>query len=117
MSKLLKPRNMEAFPWWIRSTRNHAMLISAAFCVAALSVVQGHNLVQNGDFTANAAAFLTYPGYVGQAGNPTNITGWTHIDGGNVGVNGAAAVNNLGKLIAAHVIARPHDDLTSLLPK
>jgi microcompartment protein CcmL/EutN len=30
---------------------------------------------------------------------------------------GAKAVGNLGKLIAAHVIARPHDDLTALLPK
>lgn len=30
---------------------------------------------------------------------------------------GAAAVGVLGKLIAAHVIARPHSDLVSLLPK
>lgn len=30
---------------------------------------------------------------------------------------GAKAVGNLGKLIAAHVIARPHDDLAALLPK
>ncbi len=30
---------------------------------------------------------------------------------------GAAAVRNLGKLIAAHVIARPHSDLMTLLPK
>lgn len=30
---------------------------------------------------------------------------------------GAKAVGSLGKLIAAHVIARPHDDLTALLPK
>ena len=30
---------------------------------------------------------------------------------------GAKAVGNLGKLIAAHVIARPHDDLIALLPK
>ena len=29
---------------------------------------------------------------------------------------GAAAVGNLGTLIAAHVIARPHDDLIALLP-
>jgi microcompartment protein CcmL/EutN len=31
--------------------------------------------------------------------------------------SGAKAVGNLGKLIAAHVIARPHDDLVALLPK
>jgi microcompartment protein CcmL/EutN len=30
---------------------------------------------------------------------------------------GAAAVGDLGKLIAAHVIPRPHGDLLSLLPK
>ena len=30
---------------------------------------------------------------------------------------GAKAVDGLGKLVAAHVIARPHDDLLSLLPK
>jgi carbon dioxide concentrating mechanism protein CcmO len=30
---------------------------------------------------------------------------------------GAAAVDGLGKLVAAHVIARPHQDLTALLPK
>jgi microcompartment protein CcmL/EutN len=30
---------------------------------------------------------------------------------------GSKAVGTLGKLIAAHVIARPHEDLTALLPK
>jgi ethanolamine utilization protein EutM/ethanolamine utilization protein EutN len=30
---------------------------------------------------------------------------------------GARAVGQLGKLIAAHVIARPHADLIALLPK
>lgn len=30
---------------------------------------------------------------------------------------GAAAVGNLGKLIAAHVIPRPHQDLVTLLPR
>ena len=30
---------------------------------------------------------------------------------------GAKAVGSLGKLIAAHVIARPHEDLVGLLPK
>jgi ethanolamine utilization protein EutM/ethanolamine utilization protein EutN len=29
---------------------------------------------------------------------------------------GAKVVGSLGKLIAAHVIARPHDDITALLP-
>ncbi len=30
---------------------------------------------------------------------------------------GSRAVGSLGKLVAAHVIARPHDDLTALMPK
>jgi microcompartment protein CcmL/EutN len=30
---------------------------------------------------------------------------------------GSRAVGSLGKLVAAHVIARPHDDLIALLPK
>jgi microcompartment protein CcmL/EutN len=30
---------------------------------------------------------------------------------------GSKAVGSLGKLVAAHVIARPHEDLTALLPK
>jgi len=30
---------------------------------------------------------------------------------------GSRAVGSLGKLVAAHVIARPHDDLAALLPK
>jgi microcompartment protein CcmL/EutN len=30
---------------------------------------------------------------------------------------GATSIGNLGKLIAAHVIARPHSDLLALLPK
>jgi len=30
---------------------------------------------------------------------------------------GSRAVGQLGKFIAAHDIARPHDDLTALLPK
>jgi microcompartment protein CcmL/EutN len=30
---------------------------------------------------------------------------------------GARSVGSLGKLIAAHVIARPHDDLAALMPK
>ncbi|MCL4159965.1 UNVERIFIED_CONTAM: hypothetical protein GTU68_032602 [Idotea baltica] len=29
---------------------------------------------------------------------------------------GSTAVGSLGKLIAAHVIARPHDDLQGILP-
>jgi ethanolamine utilization protein EutM len=30
---------------------------------------------------------------------------------------GKQAVGSLGKIVAAHVIARPHDELAALLPK
>jgi len=30
---------------------------------------------------------------------------------------GSKAIGSLGKFIAAHVIARPHDELVALLPK
>lgn len=35
-------------------------------------------LVTNGDFEANGAAFVDIPGYVGVGGNPASITGWFH---------------------------------------
>ena len=47
------------------------------------------NLVRNGDFTANAAAFKTSPGALG-GGNPGAIPDWTPVIGGTVGLNGAA---------------------------
>ena len=47
------------------------------------------NLVLNGDFTANAAGFTAWPGYISYQGNPPTITDWAGIvGGGNIGVNG-----------------------------
>jgi hypothetical protein len=58
------------------------------------------NLILNGDFSANAAAFSASPGYAGSGSNPTDITNWTNINGGSAGVNGAgvsfAPVNPFG---------------------
>ena len=50
------------------------------------------NLVANGDFTANAGNFQTFPGYAGATGNAPSITDWTTIIGdgnytNNVGIN------------------------------
>ena len=50
------------------------------------------NLVANGDFTANAADFQTFPGYAGATGNAASIADWTTIIGdgnytNNVGIN------------------------------
>ena len=52
-------------------------------------VIAAENLVSNGNFTANAAAFGTWPGYTGGV-NPASITGWNNLHGPGVGVNGAA---------------------------
>ena len=47
------------------------------------------NLIQNGAFTANAASFTNFPGYIGGS-NPAGISNWTATVGVSVGVNGAA---------------------------
>lgn len=59
---------------------------------------QGQNVVSNGDFTANAAAFTNWPGYTAPAsqGNPASITSWTIITGGGLGVNGPATGASVG---------------------
>ena len=48
------------------------------------------NLIQNGDFSANAAGFVTFPGYLGSGSNPTTIPDFvsSSSNGGNVGLNG-----------------------------
>lgn len=47
------------------------------------------NIIVNGDFSSNAAAFTSFPGYLGGS-NPSSIDSWTItiISGGNVGING-----------------------------
>ncbi len=39
------------------------------------------DVVVNGDFETDAAAFVTWPGYVGGGENPAAITGWTSTGG------------------------------------
>ena len=55
------------------------------------------NLILNGDFLANAPAFVTWPGYTGFGANPGSIANWSNITGGGVGVNGAATGPSVGK--------------------
>ncbi len=47
--------------------------------------VSDAGVVFNGDFSANAADFDTFPGYISNPNNPSGITGWTHT--GSVGIN------------------------------
>lgn len=54
---------------------------------------QGPNLLTNGDFSANAAAFTTWPAYAGGA-NPATVPGW-NIPGGGWGVNGNSTATNV----------------------
>ena len=66
--------------------------------VAAISSspIATQNLILNGNFTANAAAFTTYPGYALPSGTVA-ITNWVNALGGLVGLNGpatGAAVGN-----------------------
>ena len=66
--------------------------------VAAISSspIATQNLILNGDFMANAAAFTTYPGYALPSGTVA-ITNWVNALGGLVGLNGpatGAAVGN-----------------------
>lgn len=50
------------------------------------------NMIANGDFTANAAGYVVWPGYMDPpgAGNPTAISGWINYLATAMGVNGAA---------------------------
>ena len=64
-----------------------------AFATVALGSVKAQNLITNGDFDANAAAFVAFPGYLGDGApghNPSSIPNWSFI-GGGAGINGTAA--------------------------
>jgi hypothetical protein len=69
-------------------------LLTRLTLVAVLTAVgtagtQAQNLVANGDFTANAAGYTTFPGYNGGA-NPATIASWTgYTDESGKGLNGA----------------------------
>ena len=64
------------------------LTVAAPPNVIAFNAASG-NLIANGDFSANAAAYTANPGYDGN-GNPPAPTGWTVGPGQNtVGVNGS----------------------------
>lgn len=60
-------------------------LVCGLALLGTVASAAAQNLVANGDFTANAAAFVNSPGYVG-GGNPT-ISEWIDI-GTYLGLNG-----------------------------
>ena len=74
----------------------------AALAAAALAAMLGikpasatttvTNLVANGDFSANAASFTTFPGTVG-GGNPATITDWASVNGTAGAPTNATGVN------------------------
>ena len=67
------------------------LTIIGAMAVLAGGVGASHaqNLIVNGDFTANASEFTTWPGYTGGA-NAASITNSGQALGAGYGVNGAA---------------------------
>ncbi len=69
---------------------NHLIRSSLVLVVLACAASVRAQIVTNGDFETNADAFATFPGYVGQTGNPTSITGFTSPDSG-YGINPVAA--------------------------
>ena len=73
------------------------MRLSTTLCTAAIaalslfsSSVSAANVVLNSDFSANAASFTVFPGYLGGGSNPSTIPNWTFNSGeaGNGGING-----------------------------
>lgn len=70
----------------IRPLSLFAILLTASPLIAA-------SIIVNGDFSANASSFTTFPGYRGSGANP-EIESWNFIDlsGGNAGINGPDAV-------------------------
>ena len=61
-------------------------------CKTALAA----SLVTNGDFSANAAGFTTFPGYANSGSNPSTITGWTYSGAVQFGINGDGLTNPFG---------------------
>ncbi|MDA8376420.1 MAG: PEP-CTERM sorting domain-containing protein [Planctomycetia bacterium] len=91
---------------------NRSSVISRGGCIAAMALAvaavaglagtASANMIQNGDFSANGASFLVWPGYSGESGtyngnpytNPAAPTDWTVFTVGNgtwePGVNGTS---------------------------
>lgn len=71
-----------------------AATLILALSILTASTVHATNVVANGDFSANAAMFTNWPGYVGGS-NPASITAWTY-SGGNRGINGEGITTPFG---------------------
>jgi hypothetical protein len=65
--------------------------VLAAVAVAGLAMLSAGNaqanLIQNGDFSANAGSFATFPGYCGAGSNAGSPLDWAN-NNGNSGING-----------------------------
>ncbi|MGC9259195.1 MAG: DUF642 domain-containing protein [Phycisphaerae bacterium] len=74
-------------------SKSHFNFLVAGAALAGLSLFSAGNtqanMIQNGDFSANAASYTTSPGYstAGYQTSPNGPTGWT-ISDVHVGVNG-----------------------------
>lgn len=83
-----------------RSSVSRGFILTAAAAMTVTAIIMftvGNaraNLILNGDFSANASSYTTWPGYSSATGNPTNPTDWTatytlgNTTGGQSGING-----------------------------
>ena len=80
-------------------------LVAAAAVVAlgAVASTASANMITNGDFSANASAYASEPGYNGSGANPVEPTGWSSTAPavyGGVGVNGTDTATAVGNVFA-----------------
>jgi hypothetical protein len=66
-----------------RKVRLFSTLLAAPLMWAGVAHA---NLVLNGDFETDGSQFVTYPGYIGQGGNPSQIPDWPLSSSDLVGV-------------------------------
>ena len=59
-----------------------AVVVGAALAGLVYPSMAQANMITNGDFSANAAAYTTFPGY-SSSPNPADPTGWTGVNGVN----------------------------------
>ena len=89
----------------LRNIVRASALSAAAIAILGLSSQEARaNLINNGDFSANAGSYVTYPGYSSNflpsdPSNPTSPTGWTITAGYPVGLNGSGTPFTSGSSI------------------
>ncbi len=79
---------MKAVAGNLRSLSLSTAVFLAVASVSWAGPASAGNLIVNGDFSADANLFGTFPGNTGVGENPASITGWTHNGMMGVGVNG-----------------------------